>query len=181
VFQYIPVGLDPQWELVPTARQRLERRDRIHAIRRDQPILVYDFWNDGDAVDGCIAWGKRYVHVTAQGYVEPCVFVHFAKDSIHEKSLGECLRSDCFRDARGRQPFTKDLRRPCPQIDHPEILRDLVAKHGMRPTHDGAEDIVGVHHDALCRTARAFAAELAREDGCAGCGGGEERLPCAGG
>ena len=168
LFQYIPVGRDPQMDLVPSAQQRRERRERVHAVRRDKPILVYDFWNDGDAVDGCIAWGRKYVHITASGYVEPCVFVHFAKDSIHEKSMGECLRSDAFREARRRQPFTDDLRRPCPQIDHPEVLKDLVEKYGLVPTHEGAEDIVGAHFGSVCRTARAYEAELARADAAAG-------------
>jgi len=170
VFQYIPIGKDPEMSLVPSAQQRLERRDRVLDFRKNKPILIYDFWNDGDSVDGCIAWGRKYLHITAKGMVEPCVFVHFAKDSIYEKSLGECLRSDAFIEARRRQPFTDDVRRPCPQIDHPEILQELVAKYGLKPTHEGAEDIVGVRFDAVCQTAREYALELEKYDGA--CGGG---------
>lgn len=164
VFQYIPVGREPDLSMVPTAQQRLERRKAIHRIRKEKPVLVYDFWNDGDAVDGCIAWGRKYVHITAQGYVEPCVFVHFAQDSIHEKSLGECLRSSSFRAARAQQPFTKDLRMPCPQIDHPHILRELVEKHGMKPTHDGAEWIITRHYDTLCQIAAQYRQTLDEDD-----------------
>ena len=170
VFQYIPIGREPNMELVPTGRQRVERRERILAARKEKPILVFDFWNDGDAVDGCIAWGRRYAHVTARGYVEPCVFVHFAKDSVHEKTLGECLRSAPFREMRAKAPFHEDRRRPCPQIDHPHLLRELVDKHGMFGTHEGAEDIIGPHFDMLCQTANSFAHELAEHDKkCAGC------------
>ncbi len=164
VFQYIPIGREPEMSLVPTGEQRVERREKILAARKDKPLLVFDFWNDGDSVDGCIAWGRRYAHVTARGYVEPCVFVHFAKDSVHEKTLGECLRSDAFREMRAKAPFHDDLRRPCPQIDHPHILRELVEKHGMFPTHEGAEDIIGRHFDMLCATANDFAHELAEHD-----------------
>ncbi|MCC8180114.1 MAG: radical SAM protein, partial [Planctomycetes bacterium] len=164
VFQYIPIGREPDMSLVPTGKQRVERRERILAARKNKPLLVFDFWNDGDSVDGCIAWGRRYAHVTARGFVEPCVFVHFAKDSVHEKSLGECLRSEPFKEMRGRAPFYKDLRRPCPQIDHPHILRDLVDRHGMFGTHEGAEDIIGPHFDALCQTANSYAHELAVHD-----------------
>ncbi len=163
-FQYIPVGRDPVMELVPTAEQRVERRHYVHGIRRNKPILVYDFWNDGDSVDGCIAWGRKYCHINAQGYVEPCVFVHFAKDSINEKSLGECLRSDCFKEARRRQPFTHDLRMPCPQIDHPHELKSLVEKYQMIPTHDGAETIVEGMHPTMCRIADSVRAAFAKDD-----------------
>ncbi len=173
VFQYIPIGREPDMSLVPTGKQRVERREKILSARKEKPLLVFDFWNDGDSVDGCIAWGRKYAHVTARGYVEPCVFVHFAKDSIHEKTLGECLRSEAFREMRGKAPFHDDLRRPCPQIDHPHILRDIVEKHGLFPTHEGAEDIIGPHFDLLCSTANDFAHELAEHDkkqaaGCAG-------------
>jgi hypothetical protein len=163
-FQYIPIGREPDLELIPTAEQRLERREAVLRHRKTKPVLVYDFWNDGDSCEGCIAWGRKYVHVTAQGLVEPCVFVHFAADSIHEKSLGECLRSECFRDARRRQPFTDDLRMPCPQIDQPHHLRELVERYGMRPTHEGAERIVGEHFSTVCATAEAYRRTLEETD-----------------
>lgn len=170
VFQYIPIGRDPDMSLVPTGKQRVERREKILSARKRKPLLVFDFWNDGDSVDGCIAWGRRYLHITARGYVEPCVFVHFAKDSIHEKTLGECIRSEAFKEMRSKAPFDKDLRRPCPQIDHPHILREIVEKHGLIGTHEGAEDIIGPHFDMLCQTANSFAHELAESDKkCASC------------
>ncbi len=181
VVQYIPVGRDPDMGLVPTGRQRVERREKILEARKTKPLLVFDFWNDGDSVDGCIAWGRRYAHVTARGYVEPCVFVHFAKDSVHEKSLGECLRSAPFKEMRAKAPFHEDRRRPCPQIDHPHLLRELVEKHGMFGTHEGAEDIIGPHFDMLCQTANSFAHELAEHDReCAACAAGSG-CACGGG
>ncbi len=141
-FQYQPIGKEPDLELCPSAEQRWARREAVLGFRRTKSILTYDFWNDGDSCEGCIAWGRKYLHITAQGLVEPCVFVHFAVDSIHEKSLEECINSACFKEARCRQPWTKDLRSPCPQIDQPQHLRDLVAKYDMKPTHEGAERIV---------------------------------------
>ncbi len=181
VFQYIPIGREPNMDLIPTGKQRVERREKILAARKEKPLLVFDFWNDGDSVDGCIAWGRRYAHVTARGYVEPCVFVHFAKDSVHEKTLGECLRSAPFKEMRSKAPFHNDLRRPCPQIDHPHILRELVQKHGMFGTHEGAADIMGPHFDFLCSTANDFAHELSESDKkkCAGgCAAVEAGMEC---
>ncbi|MDR1535092.1 MAG: radical SAM protein [Planctomycetota bacterium] len=181
VFQYIPIGREPDMSLVPTGAQRVERREKILEARKTKPILVFDFWNDGDAVDGCIAWGRRYAHVTALGYVEPCVFVHFARDSIYDKSLGECLRSAPFREMRAKAPFHEDRRRPCPQIDHPHLLREVVERHGMFGTHAGAEDIIGRHFDLLCQTANSFAHELAerdRQDDRVGCSLAEESCRC---
>lgn len=164
-FQYQPIGKEPELDLCPTAEQRLERREAVLKFRREKPILTYDFWNDGDSCEGCIAWGRKYLHITAQGLVEPCVFVHFAVDSIHEKSLEECINSDVFKDARRRQPFTKDLRSPCPQIDQPHHLRELVEKYDMKPTHEGAEKIVTELSPFIDKLTADYQAVLPEDDG----------------
>ena len=48
-----------------------------------------DFWNDGDYVGGCIA-GGRYLHINANGDMEPCAFIHYS-DSTSTKTLLEAL------------------------------------------------------------------------------------------
>ncbi len=164
-FQYQPIGKEPDLSLCPTAEQRLARRDAVLQFRREKPILTYDFWNDGDSCEGCIAWGRKYLHITAQGLVEPCVFVHFATDSIHDKTLEECINSDCFKEARCRQPFTNDLRSPCPQIDQPHELKDLVEKYNMKPTHEGAEKIVTDLHEFVCNMSQAYKDILPDDEG----------------
>lgn len=168
-FQYVMYGKDPDPELVPTAAQRYERRDAIQRYRREKPVLVFDFWNDGDSVQGCLAWGRKYVHITANGNVEPCVFVHFALDNIRDKSLVEILNNPCFKEARTRQPFGTDLRRPCPVIDHPEQLKELVERFGMF-ANDGASMALleGDMHDTVRRQAQAYADYLAQMDACQG-------------
>ena len=164
-FQYIPIGKEPDLDLCPTAEQRWARREAVLSFRRTKPILTYDFWNDGDSCEGCIAWGRKYLHITAQGYVEPCVFVHFATDSIHDKSLEECINSECFKDARRRQPFTSDLRSPCPQIDQPHHLKALVDKYSMIPTHEGAERIVTDLYPFVEKMTNDYKAILPDDDG----------------
>ena len=34
--------------------------------------------NYGRFVGGCIAGGKHYMHINANGDVEPCVFIHYS-------------------------------------------------------------------------------------------------------
>ncbi len=153
VFQYILIGRNPAPELVPTAQQRVERFDIVEKVRATKPLLVFDFWNDGEFTEGCIAWGRRYLHVQATGHVEPCVFVHFAKDNIREKTLTEVVNSDCFKEARRLHPFCDDHRRPCSLIDNREVLPYLVEKYGMVPTHDGADGIIkSPLRDAVVKT-----------------------------
>ena len=159
-FQYIPTGRNPDPELIPTPEQRIERFEAVERFRTTRPILVYDFWNDGEAVEGCLAWGRKYLHVTATGMVEPCVFVHMAKDNIRDKSLVEIVNSPCFKEARSMQPFNEDHRRPCCVIDNTDVLPYLYKKYDLVPTHDGGERIVTDLHDMLARNAEAYKCAL---------------------
>ena len=66
---------------------------RIREIRATKPIFAMDFQNDGEYVGGCIAGGRRYLHINANGDVDPCVFIHYSNANIREVSLLDALRS----------------------------------------------------------------------------------------
>jgi MoaA/NifB/PqqE/SkfB family radical SAM enzyme len=142
-FQYIPIGLNPDTSLMITPEQRDMLRKRIYKFRNTKPIFVVDFWNDGPAIDGCMAGGKRYLHINCQGDVEPCVFAHFACDNIKEKSLTEILKSPFFTAIREGIPYDGNTLRACMIVDRPEVLREYCNKFNARPTHEGGETIVG--------------------------------------
>ncbi|HHU81770.1 MAG TPA: radical SAM protein [Firmicutes bacterium] len=157
IFQYIPIGLAPDLSQMVTPEERLERLRLVERIRREKEILVADFWNDGPYVNGCLAGGANYFHINAHGYVEPCVFVHFALDNIKEKPLVEILKSPFFQEIRERAPYGENLLRPCMVIDRPEILRELYHKYQLRPTHPGAETILTSLAPVVQETAKAWA------------------------
>ena len=138
-FMYIPMGRSPDVRCMPTTEQRDQLRRALLRFRASKPVLFVDFWNDGRLTDGCMAGGKMYFHINAQGDVEPCVFCHFASDNIKGKSLLEVLDSPFFREIRSRQPYLKNLLRPCMLIDRPEISREMASQTGVYFTHPGAE------------------------------------------
>lgn len=141
-FHYIPIGSNPDLSLMLDAGQRAALVERVRYLRANKPIQVADFWNDGHLTNGCIAGGRRYFHITASGDVEPCAFIHFAREKINGKSLQEILASPLFRAYQKRQPFSENMLRPCPLIDVPQALRDIVKEANPQPTHDGADAIL---------------------------------------
>ncbi len=156
-FQYIPTGLEPDISLMAKPEQRAFLHEKVEAWRREKPIFMGDFWNDGPYVDGCMAGGERYLHIIANGDVEPCVFVHFAVDNIHGKALTDVFDSPFFRAIRQAQPYDDDnLLRPCLIIDHPHILRKIVASTNARPTHPGAGSIL----EEMAEDLDCYAAEI---------------------
>ncbi len=157
-FQYIPIGREPHTELMPTPEQRDWLRRRLIDVRETKPIFIGDFWNDGYYVEGCIAGGREYIHINANGDVEPCVFCHFAVDNIRDKSLKDVLNSEFMRAIRARQPYRENYLTPCMLVDEPTVLREVVTKYGAHPTHDGAETLVTTLKDEIDEYAREYRA-----------------------
>ena len=125
-FHYMPVGNDAVLDLLPNPQQREFMYHRIREIRRTKPIFAMDFQNDGEYVGGCIAGGRRYLHINANGDVDPCVFIHYSDSNIREKTLLECLQSPIFMEYHKEQPFNANHLRPCPMLENPEKLREMV-------------------------------------------------------
>ncbi len=156
-FLYMPVGRDPDVSMMLTAEERNDFRVEIQRIRASKPLFPVDFWGDAPYVNGCIA-GRHYVHINSAGWVEPCIFTHFATDNIRDASLLEAFNSDFFREIRRRQPFNHNLLMPCMWIDNPTQAREIMAASGAQPTHPGGDVMITDLQDEL----DAYASEVDR-------------------
>ncbi len=133
-FHYMPVGNDASPELLPTPEQRRAVLERIRHNRATMPLFAMDFQNDAQYVGGCIAGGRRYLHINANGDMDPCVFIHYSDSNIREKTLLEAMRSPLFMAYHNGQPFNDNMLRPCPMLENPEKLRRIVADSGAHST-----------------------------------------------
>lgn len=133
-FTYIPVGKDAVLDLLARPEQREYMLYKVREYRRTKPIYILDFWNDGEYVNGCVAGGRNYLHINSNGDVEPCAFIHYSNVNIKEDSLVHALQSPLFRMYKEGQPFNENQLRPCPLLDNPEKLRNMVEKSGAHST-----------------------------------------------
>jgi len=146
-FTYIPLGQDASLDLLATPEQREYMYYRVRKARKEKPIFLLDFWNDGEFVNGCIAGGKNYLHINANGDEEPCAFIHYANVNIKDVSLLEALQSPLFRQYRQNQPFNNNHLRPCPLLDNPHRLKAMVQEAGAYSTQPLDTEPVGVLTD----------------------------------
>lgn len=145
-FHYMPVGNNAAVELLPTPEQRTEVYEKIREFRKTRPIFTMDFQNDAEYVGGCIAGGRRYLHINARGDVEPCVFIHYSNANIRTGTLLEALKSPVFMAYHDGQPFNDNMLRPCPMLENPEILRRIVKETKAASTDYESPEAV----DELC-------------------------------
>ena len=114
--------------------RRRETYERIRKYRATKPLFAMDFQNDAEFVGGCIAGGRRYLHINANGDIDPCVFIHYSDSNIREKTLLEALQSPMMMAYHDGQPFNDNMYRPCPMLENPQKLREMVEKSGAHST-----------------------------------------------
>ena len=157
-FTYMPVGKEAVPELMVSAEQRKFMYEQIRKFRQTKPLFTMDFWNDGEYSKydesngpgypgGCIAGGRRYLHINANGDIEPCAFIHYSDSNIRENTLLEALRSPLFMAYRRDQPFNENKLRPCPVLDNPGALTKIVAESNAKSTDYMAQESAREYSD----------------------------------
>ena len=157
-FHYMPVGNDASTDLLLTPEQREYMYHRVREIRAGEggkPIIAVDFQNDGEYVSGCVAGGKYYCHINPNGDVEPCVFIHYSSANIHDMSLLDCLKQPLFKAYKANQPFNPNHLKPCPMLENPEKLIQMVHEIGAKSTDLQSPETV----ENLCGKCEHYAAD----------------------
>ena len=140
-FHYMPVGNDASPELLPTPEQRTEVYRRIRRYRAEKPLFAMDFQNDAEFVGGCIAGGRTYLHINANGDVDPCVAVPRLCPPRQGDPAGAALQGHQLRAG--------------PMLENPEKLRAMVKSSGAHSTDLQSPETV----DHLCAKCDRYAAE----------------------
>jgi len=157
-FHYMPLGKHAVPALMPAPEQRERMYARLRELRNSKtgkPMFVMDFQNDAEYVGGCIGGGRNYFHINAAGDVEPCVFIHYSDSNIREHTLLQALQRPLFQAFYQGQPFNRNHLRPCPMLENPQLLREIVKGGGARSTDLAAPEDV----DDLCAKCDRYAAD----------------------
>ena len=125
-FTYMPIGMDAVPELMASAKQREFMYHQLRYFRKTKALFTIDFWNDGEYSGGCIAGARRYLHINANGDIEPCAFIHYSDSNVYDNTLIEAYQSPLFMQYKENQPFNENHLRPCPLLDNPTALENMV-------------------------------------------------------
>jgi len=158
-FQYLPMGRNADFDLMPTAQQRKDFYDRIWLQVKKNRYFLLDFWNHGTLVNGCIAAGREggYFHVDWNGKVMPCVFAPYSAGNINDiyrerkMTINELWNQPFFRAIRkwqkdygfGERNATSkgNLLTPCPYRDHHRLFLEWVKEFDAEPEDGPAGEL----------------------------------------
>jgi MoaA/NifB/PqqE/SkfB family radical SAM enzyme len=130
---YRPVGPDAKPELALTPEQQLACRRFVVEMRAKKPIVIIDAYYDGEGRALCPAATGFTHHISPWGDIEPCPIIQFAKESIYdERPLADVFQQSAFlRDFR---ETAAQHTRGCIVLERPDLLEQLVARHGAKDT-----------------------------------------------
>jgi MoaA/NifB/PqqE/SkfB family radical SAM enzyme len=126
--EYTPVSDDTaEWLITDEQRHTLlERRD---AFRSKYPALFVAIPGDEDEIGGCLSAGKGFVHINAQGDVEPCPFAPYSDTNIREMSLKDALQSDFLKRIRDNHEHLSEAKGGCALWVEREWVGSLLHKN----------------------------------------------------
>jgi MoaA/NifB/PqqE/SkfB family radical SAM enzyme len=130
---YRVIGPNPSPELALRPDQVLAVRRFIVRMRAQLPIAIVDaYWDDRGEALCPMATGVSH-HISPYGDVEPCPIIQFATNTIRDgDSVYKTMTESAFlRDFRTTAAATT---RGCIVLERPDLVRDLVLKHGARDT-----------------------------------------------
>lgn len=130
---YRPVGAKMNAQLALRPDQLVRVRRFVVEMRAKMPIGIVDAYYGHDGKALCPMSTGISHHISPYGDIEPCPIIQFAKESIRdERGIYETMRSSAFlRDFR---EISAKATRGCVVLERPDLVRDLVHKHGAKDT-----------------------------------------------
>src|SRR5262249_51209608 len=134
---YRPLGPDANPQLSLSPAQQLEARQFVVEMRAKKPIIIIDAYYDGEGRALCPAATGFTHHINPWGDIEPCPIVQFTRESIHRGEAAADPRPlrEKFLQSRFLREFrelAQDTTRGCIVLERPDLLKQLVEKHGAR-------------------------------------------------
>lgn len=105
--EYVPVeaGSEP---MVLSKADKKRLNDFAIASAKQYPALFIPFPGDEDPYGGCLAAGRGFVYVSANGDVEPCPFAPFSDKNLKNATLREGLTSGLLTRVRENHHLFKE-------------------------------------------------------------------------
>jgi MoaA/NifB/PqqE/SkfB family radical SAM enzyme len=132
-YTYRVVGPKPAAHLALTPDQVVQVRKFIVEMRSKLPIAIVDaYWDDKGEALCPMSTGVSH-HIGPSGAIEPCPIIQFAKENVRdERGIYDVMSGSAFLD--DFRKTSAKITRGCIVLERPDIVRELVAKHGAKDT-----------------------------------------------
>jgi MoaA/NifB/PqqE/SkfB family radical SAM enzyme len=123
---YVPIQPGTE-HLIPNDAQRRAESLAMSLFRREFPGVFLAASASETAFGGCMAAGRGFIHVSAEGDLEPCPFSPFADTNLREVRLREALRSPFLRKIRESEEHLTESEGGCALWSKRDWVQSLVS------------------------------------------------------
>lgn len=85
---------------VPTVKQRTSTPGIMKSFRVQFPAIFVALPSDEEEFGGCLSAGRGFIHVSAEGNLEPCPFAPYSDTNLKDMHLKDALQSKFLRAIR---------------------------------------------------------------------------------
>jgi MoaA/NifB/PqqE/SkfB family radical SAM enzyme len=125
--EYTPIDTATEaWEV--TDEQRKTMVGKVAGFRSKFPALFVNLPDDEKDFGGCLSAGRGFVHISAQGNIEPCPFAPYSDTNLRESTLKESLQSEFLAAVREGSDKLHEGKGGCALWTHREWLSSLLAE-----------------------------------------------------
>ena len=126
--EYVPVDkISEDLALDDATREYMEQR--MAELRfGDEELLLIAFPGDEKTSGGCLAAGRGFFHINAQGGAEPCPFSPYSDTNLTSTSLLQALKSPLFVRLRDTGVLMESHSGGCVLFDREEQVRELTGQ-----------------------------------------------------
>lgn len=80
-----------------------------NSFRKKHPAMFIALPWDEDEIGGCLSAGRGFIHVSAEGNVEPCPFIAYSDTNLKNLPLKEALQSPMLKTIRENHDELKEI------------------------------------------------------------------------
>ncbi len=125
---YIPIEGNLCDDFVLTDEDRAYKEGILLKRKSETRPPIFNLPSDEYAGGGCKSAGKGFIHINADGYVEPCPFSHYAVDNVRDKPMSEILSSDFFGRLRDRFATMENPRGECMLFANRDVVGQIASE-----------------------------------------------------
>ncbi len=123
--EYIPFDSATE-HLVITEAQQQELDQRLMDLRAKLKALFIAFPGDEEQFGGCLAAGRGFVHLNANGAVEACPFAPYSDVNLKHMTLREALNSPLLSKIRNTHALLDQHKGGCALFENKAVLEKIL-------------------------------------------------------
>ncbi|MFC2047709.1 radical SAM protein, partial [Chloroflexota bacterium] len=125
--EYTPIKEGTE-DWIITDEQRIDLLTFRDSCRKKYSALFIAVPGDEEEIGGCLSAGRGFVHISAEGDVEPCPFAPYSDTNLRDSSLKDALQSEFLRTIRQNHEQLSETEGGCALWIKREWVRSLCLK-----------------------------------------------------